>query len=179
MAAFTHKSALFALFHKDVAVQLRQLVSREARPEVQPVYILADDQLRVACFHKRHQSHVLPTDGSIITQALVTEWGTQLDLAGRGETRQARNEEDGDLTVAVGTAWSKFADGGGGFPAFSAVHTPFGPRKSATPALVLMPAPVKKTLPFPDSFTALRSSAICRKFSMLASRFRAWPERLT
>ena len=31
---------------------------------------------------------------------------------------------------------------GGGSPFFSAVQTPFGPRKSATPALVDIPAPV-------------------------------------
>ena len=45
-------------------------------------------------------------------------------------------------TVRVGFARSNDMHAGGGSPFFSAVHTPFGPRKSATPALVEMPAPV-------------------------------------
>lgn len=67
------------------------------------------------------------------------------------------------ICVVVGTAWSKSAEGGGGLPAFSAVQTPFGPRKSATPALVLIPAPVRNTVFPPDSLAALMSSATCQR----------------
>mmetsp|Transcript_58058 Transcript_58058/g.136933 ORF Transcript_58058/g.136933 Transcript_58058/m.136933 type:complete len:202 (-) Transcript_58058:61-666(-) len=49
------------------------------------------------------------------------------------------------MCVRVGCTMSNDFDAGGATPLFSAVHTPCGPRKSETPALVEMPAPVRIT----------------------------------
>ena len=49
------------------------------------------------------------------------------------------------MCVKVGCTFSKDLEAGGATPFFSAVHTPFGPRKSETPALVEIPAPVSTT----------------------------------
>jgi hypothetical protein len=68
------------------------------------------------------------------------------------------------LTVVVGCTVSKDFDAGGATPLFSAVQTPLGPRKSETPALVEMPAPVSTT-----QLLQLRMSSASLRIFLLAT----------